>query len=197
MINKLKRYTSNKKFLIFDFDRTLAKMEIDWTDWHPGVEKIYAQFDPNHGYQCGKNPHEYNNKLVKKYGTELVKKLIHFNTQYEATHLMGFTPYHELVNFITNNNSCTLYIYSSNSRQTVKRGLREMKIANKFKQIITRDDVKYIKPDPQGLYLINGFAENKEKFLMIGDSDSDKDVSKAGGIDYLECNYFEKYQFEK
>lgn len=71
-----------------------------------------------------------------------------------------------------------------------------MNIFDKFNKIITANDVFFVKPNPEGFSLINGFEENKSKFLMIGDSNADLNVAKAAGIDFLDCDRFEKYQFE-
>lgn len=193
MLKELQNLLITKKYLIFDFDRTLAKMEIDWSEWHPGISQVYAEFDPNHGYEQGKNPHEYHNRLVKNHGIKLKQKLKKFNQVYEQQYLTGFTPNSELIDFVRNNTTHTLFVYSSNSRSTVLKGLEVLGIAEKFQQIISQDDVTYVKPDPEGFYLIPNFADHKAEFLMIGDSNADRGAAAAAGVDFLECNVFEKY----
>ena len=100
MIATLQEKLKNKIYVVFDFDRTLAKMEIDWSDWHTGIAKVYSRFDQNHGYEYGKNPHTYHNKLVKQFGDSLLQEIRAFNQDYEATYLTGFTPNTEFVDFV-------------------------------------------------------------------------------------------------
>lgn len=133
--------------------------------------------------------------MVGKYGPSLVSKVQKFNSDYETAHLKGFLPYQELIDLIPKLNNNQLIIYSSNSRESVNKGLKEFKIDSYFKQIITRDDTQYLKPNPEGFNLIKGFQENKQSFLMVGDSSSDEEAAKAAGIDFLKCDYFGTYKF--
>jgi hypothetical protein len=132
MLDKLLSMLDKKKYLVFDFDKTLAQMEIDWGEWYPGIIEVYARFDPNHGFEYGKNPHEYQNKLVKKHGLPLREAITVFNHNYEAKHLMGFTPNQELVDLITSLTNHVLYVYSSNTSPTVKKGLEELGVNSYF-----------------------------------------------------------------
>lgn len=193
MLQQLHAYLPSKQHLVIDFDRTIAKMEINWSDWHPGIIAIFDKYEPEHGYLEGQNPHPIYNALAKKHGKSLVDEVKQFNRNYEKQYLEGFTPNNQLIDFIKNNNSHKLYVYSSNSRPTVLKGLDELSISDAFDQVISKDEVTYVKPNPEGFYLINDFNENKDHFLMIGDSGSDRDAAKAAGIDFLECNVFEKY----
>jgi HAD superfamily hydrolase (TIGR01549 family) len=89
-----------------------------------------------------------------------------------------------------------LYIYSSNSRKAVEKGLKELGILSQFKQLVTRDETRYLKPNPEGFFLIEGSGENKASFLMVGDSDSDEQTAKTVGIDFFKCTEFETYTFK-
>lgn len=193
MINRLKECLKDKNYLVFDFDRTLAKMEIDWSYWYAGMSDIYNQFDSKLNYNDRINPHEFYNHMANLYGASLIEKIKKFNQEYEAKYLTGFTPNQELVDFVMGNSTHNLFVYSSNSYNTVNKGLNYLGIRSKFKKIITQDDVNFIKPNPEGFYLIDEFKENKQSFLMIGDSSADRKAAYAAGIDFLECNTFEKY----
>jgi phosphoglycolate phosphatase-like HAD superfamily hydrolase len=197
MINELLKFLPRKKYFIFDFDRTLAKMEIDWTDWHLGIAQIYSKYNPDHGYEKGKNPHQYHNILVERYGDPLLAEARQFNRDYESKHLTGFTPNIELIKFIHDNTYLTFYVYSSNARSTVVRGLTEVGILDRIKKVVTKDDVRFVKPNPEGFTLLDDFKGNEPQFLMIGDSGADRDAAKAAGIDFLECSNFEKYTEEQ
>ncbi len=197
MIKTLQNHLKNKKYFVFDFDRTLAQMEIDWSNWHTGIANIYSKYDLDHGYKLGENPHKHHNNLVKKYGEPLLRDAQKFNRDYEAEYLTGFTPNDELIQFIKNNTSPTFYVYSSNSKPTVIKGLTELGILDKVKAIVSKDDVTFVKPNPEGFDLFDNFKGNQSLFLMIGDSTADRDVAKAAGVDFLECNIFKKYTEEE
>lgn len=196
MIKQLNTYLCKKKHFVFDFDRTLAKMEIDWSGWHGGIAEIYAKYDPNHDYSEGKNPHLYHNQLVAMYGDALVVEERAFNSRYEMQYLTGFIPNAQAVQFILENLTPTFYVYSSNSRPTVVKGLLELGILNRIHTIISKDDVRFVKPNPEGFFTLDNFLGNENDFLMIGDSGADRDAAKAAGIDFLECRMFEKYHEE-
>lgn len=191
MISELKRLLQDDTQLVFDFDLTIAKMKIDWSKWHEGVSKIYEKYDPHHGYQASeRDAHVFFNKLAVIYGEPLSKEIREFNADYEKEYLKGFIPNEDLITFIKDQSDRKMYLYSTNSFETVKRGLQEFELFDLFNKIITRDDVFQVKPVPEGFSLIEGFAENKHKFLMIGDSNSDQGAAKAAGIDFIRCKYF-------
>lgn len=197
MIKKLQQLKKNKKYFVLDFDRTITKIEIDWSEWHQGVAKIYAEFDPNHGYQKGKNPHTYHNNLVNKHGKELLEKIKKFNQEYETEHTTGFTPNDELVEFIKNNPQLTFYVYSSNSRPTVINGLTKLGILDKFTQIVSKNEVSLVKPNPEGFSLFTDFDTKRDLFVMVGDSSADQQAAENAGVEFVECNQFRKYVHEE
>lgn len=196
MIQKLAKLCRVKTNIVFDFDKTIAQMEIDWSGWHDGVSKIYDQYEKDHGYVKGKDPHRYYNSLALKHGDKLIKEIQKFVSDYEQDNIKGFTPFPDLVELIKCNKHNVLHIYSSNARRTVENGLRELGILDSFTQIITRDDVNLIKPNPEGFFLLKDFSETKDDYLMVGDSNGDEEVARSTGVEFLKCTYFEAYTFK-
>lgn len=80
-----------------------------------------------------------------------------------------------------------LYIWSSNHSSTLKKYLSELGILNKFELIVSREMVDFIKPDSSGFnkYFSN-LSEDKDLFLMVGDSIFDKEAASNSGINYLD-----------
>jgi HAD superfamily hydrolase (TIGR01549 family) len=78
-----------------------------------------------------------------------------------------------------------LYIWTSNDEKTVAPILNELNINKLFKKIITRNNVNYIKPNPEGFYLINKENNSKANYLLVGDSDADKGAAIESGIDFF------------
>lgn len=188
---QLKEYLAkkNKKYLIFDFDETIAKMEIDWSGWHTGIGEVYRQYNPQ-ARSYAADEHSRYNGYVDKFGQELVKKTQQFNAQYETEMTTGFIPYPELIKFIKKDNQYQKFVYSSNSSQVVIKGLKELGIVDKFKKIVSRDDVTYIKPHPEGFSLLCDREIPHSEYLFIGNSHADKKAARAAGIDFFLVEYF-------
>ncbi len=201
MISKLTQLSQTKTNLIFDFDKTIAQLEIDWSDWHTGVAEIYSKYEKNHGYSQGEDPHQYYNALVDRHGENLVDDVRKFVSMYEKKRVFEFTPYVELVNFIkkvhsnSSDSSIKMFVFSSNARNTIETGLKKLQIFEAFSQLVTRDDVFKVKPDPEGFHLFDQFDQQKNTFLLIGDSNADRSAAKQAGISFLQCSHFETYVF--
>lgn len=83
MIIRLQKKLTPNTQLIFDFDHTIEKMEIDWSKWSTGVAKIYSQFNSAHDQIGGGNEHIKFNILAKIHGKPLIKQVQQFNDKYE------------------------------------------------------------------------------------------------------------------
>lgn len=188
---KLNEYLAKnpKKYLIFDFDETIARIEIDWSQYLTQMAKVYEQFDPKHQHSAFFS-FEGQNSFIKEYGLEVVPLVKAASQEYEQEMGSGFTPYLELIEFIKDAQGYEMSVYSSNTRMTVTEGLEELGIANYFKHIVSRDEVTYIKPNPEGFELIYDSAIPKKDYLMIGNSHADKDMAAAAGIDFFLVEYF-------
>jgi phosphoglycolate phosphatase-like HAD superfamily hydrolase len=186
---------TGKTDIIFDFDLTIAKMDIDWSGWHTGIAEVYADFDRDHGYARGASPFGFYNAMAAKYGDRLIEAVRAFNAEYERIHTKGFIPSNQLVTLIHSIPDKRLYIFSSNSRNTVEKGLIQLQLRTNFRQIISRDEVRFLKPDPEGFGLIEGFERRKDSFLMVGDSSSDEQAARSAGIDFFKYDEFETYRF--
>ena len=178
-----------KKHLIFDFDRTIVKIEMDWSQYRNQLMKIYRQFNPQY-QRSALSGHESYNNFVKTHGVKVVELVKVFRQRYERKMNRGFTPNKELIEFIKNANEYKKYVYSNNSRPTVLKGLRELELDNLFDQIVTCDEVIYTKPDPEGFKLIYDSSVPKSEYLMIGDSSADQKMAEAAGIDFYLVAYF-------
>jgi len=188
---KLDNYlTKNpKKYLIFDFDETIARIEMDWSQYLNQMAKVYEKFDPSRQHHVFAS-YEGSNDLIRKYGVEVLPLVKSASQEYEKNFNHGLTPYPELIEFIKNAQGYEMFVYSSNARATVTKGLEELGIINYFRQIVSRDEVTYIKPDPDGFSLIYDPATSKKDYLMIGNSHADKDMAAAVGIDFYLVEYF-------
>jgi HAD superfamily hydrolase (TIGR01549 family) len=180
---------NTKKHLIFDFDETIARIEMNWELYHIEMNKAYGQFDLEKKHPVFTQYGGYND-FVKKYGTDTLIDLRKANNAAEQRCRSGYVPYPELIDFIAKDKKFIKYVYSSNSRGAVVAGLEELGIDDKFVQLVTRDEVTFIKPDPEGFYLIYDQDQPKSDYLMIGNSHADQDMAQAAGIDFYLIEYF-------
>lgn len=184
-----------KKYLIFDLDHTLAKLNIDWSTVRREIFDLVATFDEplsksvpfvsNAGI-------ELSNRAVKKHGKEVAKKIRTFVEEYEVTHYYDYEPNHELLDFIRNNRQTYVYyMWTSNGTRTIQDFLNKESLSSYFLKIITQNDVSLIKPESEGFTFLYTPGESLSYYMMIGDSLSDKNAAKNAGIDFFEIDYFE------
>lgn len=57
--------------------------------------------------------------------------------------------------------------------------------------IVARDDVRLLKPNPEGWQHIYG-NESLGEYLLVGDSANDRGAAGAVGIDYFEIKHFKE-----
>lgn len=183
-----------KKYLIFDLDHTLAKLNIDWSTVRREIFDLVATFDEplsksvpfvsNAGI-------ELSNKAVKKHGKEAAKKIRSFVEEYEVTHYQNYEPNQELLDFIRNNKQTYVYyMWTSNGIRTIQDFLNKERLSSSFLRIITQNDVSLIKPEAEGFTFLYIPGEPLSSYLMIGDSPSDENAAKNAGIDFFKIDYF-------
>lgn len=184
MLKKIK----NKKYLIFDFDKTVAKLEIDWGRWHDGVKEIFLKYDPDKDLSGVEWVDTMVNEFIERFGAKIREELWAFNAAYERDNTTGLTPNQEIIDFIKEDEDYIKYLFTSNSRPTIDTGLRDLQLGDDFQLVISRDDVDFIKPHVDGFTKIyNG--EDKSLYLMIGDSASDRGLAENAGIEFEKISY--------
>ena len=191
-IEKFIKYISDnsKTDLIFDFDGTIVLLDINWNDWHKGIAKIYKKYNNSFEYK-GEYLHIKTNNFIQKYGKALRDEIVEFNYNYEKTTTKGLQLNDALIDFIKNETNRNMYVLTNNDSRNVKKYLETLELIDKFENIICRDNVKYVKPNTEGIDKIIEVERSKSNFLMIGDSiDSDGSVAKVVGIDFYLIDYF-------
>jgi HAD superfamily hydrolase (TIGR01549 family) len=185
-MNKLQKYIQdkNKTHLIFDFDETIGKLIIDWSGVRDEIKKIIREYEPEFDYGFEIRTVDIFNKYSKKFGEEIRLKFRIMSEDYENKFCTGLDANQEVLAVIKNSSNKLKYIWSSNSKKTIARFLEELGVTNQFEKIITKDEVDFLKPIPDGFKLIYDGATPKENYLMIGDSDADQGASIASDIDF-------------
>ncbi len=188
---------NNKAYLIFDLDETLCKLLLPWDDYVEGIKIKLIQLDKKLFYELDKNEvslSDFENNLVSRFGVPVKKLLIDHRIEFETTTLAGMIPNNNLVSFIQNSHD-HMFIWSSNTKPTVSNTLKKLGIFDKFRKIITGEDVMYLKPNSEGFTKIYDTKIFKRKYLLIGDSNSDKEAAENSGIDFFKEDFFESKKF--
>ncbi len=174
---------NHKKYFIYDFDGTLADIQIDWTDWHEGTARIMEKYNPDFNWHGGKVFKQVND-YIKEYGQRIRDEFWQFHREYEQDYVTGYLPNTTLLEFLKSNPSQVNFLYTSNMRQTVMPMLKEMEIVDSFDHKVTRDDVMLVKPEMEGMEKIYVPGTDKKDYLMFGDSHADEGLAYNFGIDF-------------
>jgi len=183
-----------KKYLIFDFDRTLDTLIVDWSGsragWLDLAQKLTGQPDLEIEDD---NPYLFQVKLIEQWGQPAVDAFQAFTRTYERENYVGHEPNMLLVNFIRNNVAkYQFYLWTNNDSETIAPALRELGLMDLFSGIISRDVVNKPKPDPEGFNQILIPETKHEAYLLIGDSINDQLGAANAKIDFIDVIDFEK-----
>jgi len=183
-----------KKHIIFDFDETLCTLLIDWSNWEKDLQKLFSSYDLN----AGDSDFEYAkmiNLCIERYGDEARDKILEINYRNEKNYFSGYdlSPITMDLLEISKENA-DLYLWTSNDKRTIVPILKELDMEKFFKKIVTRNDVKYVKPSADGFSLIYNENNPKSQYMLIGDSESDSGAANESGIDFLNIKEFKFFK---
>ncbi len=180
-----------KKCLIFDFDETLVRLVMRWSEFKEEIRDFIFKTDPSIDLNCGLSSLGYVNELIKRNGNEIVTEVKKLIGEIESRIFIEFEINKDLINFVELNADVYEFcIWSSNDSQTVMKVLLQLKMEKYFKVLATQDMVKMMKPYKEGFELIKkefGFEQNE--YLMIGNNlIDDKEAAENSGIDFFYIN---------
>jgi len=179
-MNNVKRL-NNYKNIIYDFDGTLFKFKLDWTQWHDKVKAMIKKYEPSFEKEGLVN--NIQNDYVKKYGKALKDKISSMNETYEIENIKKVTPNKKLIEYIRNRKNVINFVLTSNNHKLVDGFLKEYGIYERFEKIIARDDVFLIKPDSEGIEKILKGLDRKVT-IMVGDTSNDELTARTSAIDF-------------
>lgn len=173
--------------IIFDFDETIATLDITWKEWHNGVGSIFRKFEPSFDKHLkGERVEFLQNYYFEKYGAELKNEVDAFTREYELNNTKRILPIDKTISLIKKLEGKRMFVWTSNDSQTAKRYLTELGILSKFELIIGHEMVDFIKPNPNGFEKYLKDVGTPESFLYIGNSSSDRKAAAACNITYLD-----------
>ncbi|KKU18367.1 MAG: hypothetical protein UY13_C0002G0076 [Candidatus Pacebacteria bacterium GW2011_GWB1_47_8] len=187
---------SNKKYLIFDFDETISTLLIDWNDgYREGIVSAIQKYDPSFTL----SPHQLNrkwvnfeleNRFIEHFGQSLRKDLIEFHRVFEKTHYTGCEPNSAVIEFIRSSRGFSIFLWSNNHSETIKRALADLNLTEKIDRWVTCEQVLFSKPHPEGFSLLQIPNTALKEYLFIGDSSNDEKAAAKIGLDYLHVDDF-------
>lgn len=174
----------DKGTLIFDFDRTIATIQMDWDIWREEMRKIIGKYEP--GFSIKESISKNVNRLTEMYGSDFLDEIVTANENVEYDTFRGVALNESLIEYIRDNAELkNMFLYTSNSRKLITRLLRDLEMADAFKKVVTRNDVDFIKPHPEGMRQIVDVNSDLTDYLMVGDSSSDRGVADEVNMDFL------------
>jgi HAD superfamily hydrolase (TIGR01509 family) len=189
---------NNAKFLIFDFDGTIA----DTSPIHEKAFKnVFESFCVNINYKeiSGKSTKEAISYLIKinnlQIKDEEVEKLIKYKqtlVRKEIVSSPNFKTLPYVREFIENvYGNYQLAIASSGSRETISLALKKLNLKQYFNFIICSEDVEKSKPSPDiFLKTINLAKYKREDSLIFEDSQNGLKASMAARIPFIDVNIY-------
>lgn len=179
---------TDKEHIIFDFDKTLFWLDLDWEHYFDDIMYDMKKLDSGlfDKYEQGViSWSDMQNRYVAQFGPMILKKVKHNSDVAERKLFRRAVPNEELVTLVRFlDRSIALSIWSSNNKEIIKDILYEYDLLERFQTIVSRDEVEMLKPYPEGFLKIHDGQMSKSKYLMIGNSEADSLAAKAAGIDF-------------
>ena len=196
-ITELIELVRRKKYknLIFDLDKTITQLEMPWEEW---IEQVTAALPPAASKKLtdmlaieGAPWGEIINEQIVT-DSAFYEQFIAICRNFEAKHF-EHTPYEALIKALPElrSQNIELFLWTSNTRPTAERALLEMGVLHLFTQLLTREDVKLGKPDPEGWEKFN-LTVPLSACLMIGDSQNDELAAQSAGVAYFDIAHFKQ-----
>ncbi len=198
----IEKLINNAKFLIFDFDGTIADTS---TIHEKAFKKVFESFGININYKeiSGKSTKEAISHLIKMNNLEIkaedIKKLIKNKQSVVREEIISSPNFKTLPyvrEFIENvYGNYQLAIASSGSRETINLAIKKLKLKKYFNLILCSEDVEHSKPSPDIFLKVIQLANYKrEDSLIFEDSQNGLQASMAAKIPFIDINI---YPFKK
>jgi phosphoglycolate phosphatase-like HAD superfamily hydrolase len=169
--------------VVVDLDNTLVKLEVDWEALRERLADVAERAEvlvERHGIwplmeaarQPGREP--------------LLAEMERIVTEAELAGAGG--PRNQaLVEWLDRNAGATaVSVLSLNSRHAVERALESHDLAERVAHIVGREDVRRVKPDPEGLLVLaERHGVEPAGILFVGDKDGDRECAERAGSRFI------------
>jgi phosphoglycolate phosphatase-like HAD superfamily hydrolase len=174
---------SEPEVLVVDLDNTLVSLEVDWDAVKERLERLAEAV----GADVEDEGIWPLMEAAQQPGRDsLLAEMEQVVTEAELAGAHG--PRNEaLIRWLDENGGGRpVSVLSLNSRAAVARALELNGLAERIAEVVARDDVRRVKPDPEGMLLL---AERHDvdpgAILFVGDKDGDRECAEAAGTAFL------------
>ena len=172
------------RLVIYDFDGTLAELEVDWSNL---VTQVWEDFLLPAGISRSDDLVYHVMERNREQLGPVFDQLCQLFASVEVA--APLTPHKEVIVELRQawNAGVRVAIFSSNSRKVLSRFLGENGLEGKVVPVVAFEDVDRHKPHPEGLRLIldhHGLLAQPELSLFIGDSSHDQEAAEAMGVPF-------------
>ncbi len=184
----LLRAAAGKRLVVFDYDGTLAELDVDWE----GMRRALRRQALDAGFDSPFQPlWQEMARLRDERGIEAVRALFSVVRPYEQRGVERQRPRLEIVEYVRRTQRASdtdrpaLAVFSANLHATVVAGVLALGL-KPFCVVVGADDVEHWKPEAAGLQLAMRLAGvNPSETLFLGDSPGDGDAARAAGTHFL------------
>jgi phosphoglycolate phosphatase-like HAD superfamily hydrolase len=174
---------SEPRVVVVDLDNTLVSLEVDWDAVKQRLERL-AEAAGADVQDEGIWPLM---EAAQQPGRDsLLAEMEEVVTEAELAGAHG--PRNEaLIRWLDENGAGRpVSVLSLNSRAAVTRALELNGLAERIAEVVARDDVRRVKPDPEGmLILAERHGVEPGAILFVGDKDGDRECAEAAGTAFL------------
>jgi phosphoglycolate phosphatase len=169
--------------VVVDLDNTLCKLDVDWGSVKEGLERLAAAA----GVEVDDVGIWPLMEAAQQPGREpLLADMERLVTDAELAGARGCPHNEALVEWIAREAGGRVSVLSINSRHAVERALEGNGLGERVIHIVGREDVRRIKPDPEGmLVLAERHGVDPEEMLFVGDKDGDRECAERAGTRFL------------
>jgi HAD superfamily hydrolase (TIGR01509 family) len=174
-----------KRLLIFDFDGTLFRLDVDWEKLRQELHDYFS----DRGVEIRFKPLWENIfRAVDSVKAGRRGALSDVRTIVERAELKNIGRVAEMPGAtstlkLLKEGGFLMAVLSCNGRLCIERTLKKFGVLEHFDTIVTRDDEFEIKPSPAAVeHLLKKFGVRKQDAVMIGDGWRDLEVARKSGI---------------
>ena len=178
----------NKPIIGFDLDGVLVEsislMNKSWDNVRKiyKIEQKFEEYQKNIGIEFTEILS--NIGVPKEKWTDIKKTYFEYNNV-NSNEVYLYEGVNELFEYL-NKNSFRKFLITSKNRKNTIQVLKKFNL--NFDLILTPDDVNRGKPDPESSYIVKKFFKS-EKFIFVGDMESDRSFSVNSGFKFIYSKY--------
>jgi phosphoglycolate phosphatase-like HAD superfamily hydrolase len=173
--------SAGHEVVVVDLDNTLCKLEVDWGEVKAGLERLAEAAGADvedegiwplmeAAQQPGREP--------------LLADMERLVTEAELAGAHG--PRNEALVDWLHQVEAPVSVLSLNSQAAVQRALAFHGLDGRVTHVVARDDVRKVKPDPEGMLLLaERHGVEPGAILFIGDKDGDRECAENAGTGFL------------